>query len=62
MPSRAPRPCSKPGCGTLTTQGRCHSHPFQPRQRGRQERQYDAARGMDGIERGCLVQHGDTGK
>ena len=27
MPSRAPRPCAHPGCGSLTTNGRCDKHP-----------------------------------
>lgn len=45
MPRRAPRPCSKPGCGALTTTGRCAAHPPPQRQYGKAERAYDAERG-----------------
>lgn len=27
MPRRAPRPCTHPGCSTLTETGRCEAHP-----------------------------------
>ena len=46
MPQAAPRPCSRPGCGVLTTTGRCEQHQVKhgwgdDRERGtRQDRGY----------------------
>lgn len=39
MPTAPPRPCTEPGCGTLTRQGKCDKH------RRAQAKQYDHQRG-----------------
>lgn len=45
MPRSAPRPCTYPGCGVLTTSGRCEAH------RRAAKREHDARRGSSS-ERG----------
>jgi 5-methylcytosine-specific restriction protein A len=47
MPSRPPHPCSKPGCGALTTERFCADHAKAEQQRIDQARGSAASRGYD---------------
>ena len=47
MPYSAPRPCTYPGCGTLTTSSRCAKHKYTERRELDAKRGTRTARGYD---------------
>lgn len=49
MPQAAVRPCAHPGCGTLTTKGRCEKHRIIPDVRGTRQKKYDKRFWRDGL-------------